>query len=352
MPETRHPGAVLAAALAAALTLAACGGGGHAGSPQPHGGGNQQRNLTPAAEPGTAPKLATKPAGTVVTLPGGKPWGITVDHADHLVALALRKPPRLGLVDTTTHQVQTVKAPGTARHLNLAKPGGPLLYPSESKHALYKLTLPSGKISSRVSAGKVPHDAVRAGEKIFFSDEFGGYLGVVRPGKPVRKLDKPVQPGGVNVAGGRVGVIDVQANVVDVYDTTTLKLLASLPAGKGPDHIAAIGRGRVAVSDVRGHQVITFDLTGKPHRLGRASVPGRPFNIASDPHRRLVYASLSNTNKVTQFHVRPDGALAEPVTLPTVRQPNSLAVDPRTGTVYVAGYKPARLDVIARRAFG
>jgi DNA-binding beta-propeller fold protein YncE len=348
----RRLGPALAAVLAAALALTGCGGGGQEGSGQPHGGGNEQRNLTPAAEPGTAPKLATKPAGTVVKLPGGKPWGITVDGADHVVVLALRKPARLGLVGTKTHQVRTVKAPGTARHLNLAKPGGPLLYPSESKHALYKLALPSGKILSRVSSGKVPHDAVRAGEQIFFTDEFGGYLGVVRDGKRVRKLDEPVQPGGVNVADGRVGVVDVQANVLDVYDTTTLKHVASLPAGQGPDHIQPIGHGRVAVSDVRGQQVITFDLTGKPHRLDRAGVPGRPFNIASDPRRGLVYVSLSNTNEVTRFHVRPDGTLAEPVTLPTVRQPNALAVDPASGTVYVAGYTPARLDVIPSRAFG
>jgi DNA-binding beta-propeller fold protein YncE len=338
--------------LAAAAALAGCSGGGaQAGSGQPHGGHGQQRKLTPAAEPGKAPKLSTRPAGSVIKLPGGGPWGITVDGTDHLVAVALRNPGRLALVNIKTHAVRTVTTPGGARHLNLAKPGGPLLFPSESKNALYELALPSGKVLSRVPAGKQPHDAVRSGDEIFFSDEVGGYLGVVRAGKQVRKLDKPVQPGGVNVAGGRVAVVDVQANTLDVYDIKTLKLAASLPAGKGPDHVQPIGHGRVAVSDVRGHQVITFDLTGKPHRIGTAGVPGRPFNIASDPKRGLVYASLSNTNKVTQFHVRPDGTLAKPVTRPTVRQPNSLAVDTGTGTVYVAGFKPARLEVIPRSAF-
>jgi DNA-binding beta-propeller fold protein YncE len=161
-----------------------------------------------------------------------------------------------------------------------------------------------------------------------------------------------VQPGGITTAGGRVALVDVRSNQLFVYDTNPVKLVASLPAGEGPDHVQPIGHGRVAVSDVRGHQVITFDLTGTPHRIATARVSGRPFNIASDPKRGLVYASLSNTNKVTQFHVRPDGSLAKPVTRPTVRQPNSLAVDAGTGTVYVAGFKPARLDVIPRSAFG
>lgn len=174
---------------------------------------------------------------------------------------------------------------------------------------------------------------------------------MIRGGKVVRTLDRPVQPGGITTAAGRVAVVDVRSNTLFVYDLDTLRLVAALPAGKGPSHVQPLGHGRVAVCDVRGQQIITYDLSGTPHKIDQRAVPGRAFGIATDPGKNLVYTSLANTNLVARLRVKPDGTLGRPVTLPTVRQPDSLAVDHSTGTVYVAGNAGSALDVIPAAAF-
>jgi DNA-binding beta-propeller fold protein YncE len=347
---TRRLTAMLAAA-ATVLALGGCDSDSDSGSGSHQQGQQSHRKLTPAAEPGKAPPLTTEPAGTVVHLPKGAPWGIAVDNAHDLVAVALRSPGRLAFVDIASHQVRTVKTPGAARMLDVARSSGHLLFPSETKNALYQIALPSGKVVSKVPVGKQPHEATEAGGTIYLADEVGGHLGVIRNGKVVRTLDRPVQPGGITTAAGKVAVVDVQSNTLFVYDIQSLKLVAALPAGKGPSHVQPLGHGLVAVCDVRGQQIITYDLSGKPRKLDQRPVPGLSFGIATDPDKNLVYTSLANTNLVARLQVTPDGSLGKPVTLPTVRQPDSLAVDHETGTVYVAGNADSTVDVIPAKAF-
>ena len=85
--------------------------------------------------------------------------------------------------------------------------------------------------------------------------------------------------------------------------------------------------------------------------LGRAAVPGRAFWVETDPASSTVYAALSNTNKIASLHVNPDGSLTPPTTVPTVRNPVSMDIDPTTRTLYVAGYADSQLEIIPPQAF-
>lgn len=362
VPSTAHRllrRASLATVLVMALLLTGCIGDDQAGpstnqpttSAQPPTG-YQGRPITPAAEPGTAPEPTTQPVGRVVALPdGSKPWGIAYDPATGLALVALRSPGRLGAYNTRTQAMTITKAPGAARMIDLAAPGGPLLYPAETTDTLARIALPSLDVRGTTPAGRAPHQAVTVGTTVFVTNEFGHAVRALRDGRTVALARQPVQPGGITATSGRVAAVDVATNTLFVYDASSLELVAALPAGEGPSHVVPIGGGRVAVCDVRGNAVLTYDLTGTPRPLGRISVPGRAFWIEANPATNTIYTALSNTNRIVALRVRGDGSMERIASVPTVRQPNSFDLDPSTGTIYVAGYTNAELQIIPANAF-
>lgn len=314
--------------------------------------GFQGRPITPAAEPGSAPKPVRQPKGRVIALPANsKPWGIAYDRATGRVLAALRGPPRLAAYEPRTEQMTIAKAPGAARMIDLVAPGGPLLYPAETTDTLARIAPSSLAALDMTRAGRAPHQAVMVGKTAFVTNEFGHAVRVLRDGRTVRLFGQPVQPGGITATSGRVAAVDVATNTLFVYDVASLKLVAALPAGQGPSHVVPIGGGRVAVSDVRGNAVLTYDLTGAPRPLGRVSVPGRAFWIEANPATDTIYTALSNKNLIVSLRVRDDGSMKRIAAVPTVRQPNSFELDATTGTIYVGGYTNSEIQIIPTTAF-
>ena len=70
--------------------------------------------------------------------------------------------------------------------------------------------------------------------------------------------------------------------------------------------------------------------------LERLALSGRPYGLAADPGRRAVWVTLTDTNRLVGLRVTRDG-LRPFANLPTVRQPNSVALDVASGRVDVAG---------------
>jgi DNA-binding beta-propeller fold protein YncE len=356
---TARRGALVGALVAAAL-LAGCTAAppqpSASPSPSPARTGYGGRPITKAAEPGDAPAPTTKPAGRVVDLPSGThPWGVAVDAKDGTVYLAPRHQDRLDVYDMATRTVRVVSAPGSARMIDLASPDGPLLLPAEDKATLFTLALPSLDVVSASPTRKQPHQAVVVGDTTFVSEEYGHAVRAIRNGRTVADLPQPVQPGGITAVAGRVAAVDVSTNTLFVYDATTLRLLAALPAGEGPSHVVPIGGSRVAVCDAAGDQVLTYDLAGTPKSLGAAAVPGRAFWIVGDPDgdggSGTIYAALANTNLVAKLRVDGAGKPVLESTVPTVRNPISFDLDMTTGTLYVGGYADSQLQVIPASAF-
>jgi sugar lactone lactonase YvrE len=287
----------------------------------------------------------------VLALPGGAPEGVAVDPASGLVAVALRDPGRLALVDPRSGAVRTVPVPGAARHLVIATPGE-LLVLAEDSGLLLRVRLPEGTVMSSVRVGRQPHDAVQVGDTTFVTNEGGQSVGVVRGDRMVGTLPGPVQPGGIAAAAGRVATADVRGNRLYVWDAATLKPVAQLPAGSGPSHVRPLADGRVAVADTRGNAVLVFDLRGEPRRIGRIKLPGRAYGLATDPARGLVYVTMPNVNQLVSLKVQPDGSLRRIIAVPAVRQPNDVALDPRDATAYVAGTAGSRLQVVSSHDLG
>ena len=305
------------------------------------------RLLPPAAEPATAPVPAVPPAGDVLALPAASaPEGLAADPVTGLVALALRNPDRIALVDAAGLTVaRVVGVPGAARHLELARPGGPVLVPGEDTDQLVQLGLPDGTVVASTRVGRQPHDAAASGGRVFVADELGGNVGVVEAsGRFGTTLPGPVQPGGVAVLAGVVSAVDVRGARLYRWDERTLRPLGSVPVGAGPTHEAAVGPDRLLVTDTRGGRLLLVDA-----RAGRVvattALPGSPYGLATDPATGRAWVTLTARNEVVQLAVRGD-SVREVRSWPTVGQPDTVAYQGAGRCLFVTGTAGAQLQRI------
>jgi hypothetical protein len=70
----------------------------------------------------------------------GAPEGLAVDDPDGILAVGLRGPDGVALVNVMTGRVRMlVRLPGAPRHLQLAGPAGPVLVPAEQVGQLFQI---------------------------------------------------------------------------------------------------------------------------------------------------------------------------------------------------------------------
>ncbi len=261
------------------------------------------------------------------------PEGVVVDPATRLLAVALRDPDQLALVDPRSGRVRRrVKLPAPARHLALSAAGGTVLVPAESADQLIYVSLPGGKAQA-VGVGAHPHDATVAAGRAFVADEFGDTVSVLRGRRVTTTLDAPVQPGGIATAGDFVALIAVRQRVLETFDARTESSLGSIDAGEGPTHIETCGR-RAFVADTQGDAILKFLIGPDSRQTSSTAAPGAPYGIAADCRRHTLWVTLTARNEVFVYAILPAG-LRRVARFPTVRQPNSVAVDPRSGDAYV-----------------
>jgi DNA-binding beta-propeller fold protein YncE len=287
-----------------------------------------QKKPPPAPEPAEAPPLDRKPAGRVVEV-GPAPEGIAADPRTGLVAIALRNPNELALVDGDSGEtVRKVNLPESARHLDLAAPGGPVLVPAEGADSLLQVRLPEGEITDETPVGDFPHAAASApGGRIFVANEKGSTVSVVEDGRETEVIQAPFKPGGVAVTNdGLVGVVGVRA-------------LTHVRAGPG---------NRFYVADTRGDAVFVYGTDPEPKQLDRVSLPGSPYGMAIDPVRDHLWVTLTAEQSVVELAPRGN-TIREIGRYPTVRQPNSVAVDTATGRVFVTGKADGQLQILDPR---
>ena len=278
---------------------------------------------------------------------GNSPEGVVADPQIHVVAVGVRDPFALTLLDATTGAVlRKVPLPGGLRHLQLAGPGGPVLVPDEGSNQLIRVALPGGQITAQVRTGVVPHDATAAANgTVFVANELGHSVVAVRGDRVVHTFTDVTQPAGLAAVGNLVGLVDVRENTLTVYDAQRLQRVAELPAGAGPTHVVADKRGHLAVIDTRGGAVLLYEVAPAIRQIGRVELPGTPYGVAYDPVRDRLWVTLTALNEVIGLNLSAtQPVLASP--LPTVRQPNTVAVDASTGRLYITGTADGLLEII------
>ncbi|MGH3783642.1 MAG: YncE family protein [Pseudonocardiaceae bacterium] len=323
--------AMLAALLVAGL-VAGCGTvGGSAG----------QQAVAPV-EPASAPLGGPAPAGTVVPL-GAPATEVAFDPRTQTVAVALDDPPRLLLMTLdSAGPPRQVPLPGLAADLVLAADGGPLLVPITAPGSLIRVPLDGGTPSRTDLPGSAHGMAtvggitvVALGDRLVVLDGdrlIPGFIDATR----LVPADNRGEP--------KIWVLDRGRSAVTVVDLSTGGTSPALRAGNGAAGAVADRFGRLLVTDTRDGELLAF--AGDPPVLRqRFPLPGAPYGLAYDGRRDLVWVTLTGRDEVVGLGV----AGGEPVIvhrLPTVHQPDAVAVDPVSGRVLVVSASGAGLQVI------
>ena len=112
------------------------------------------------------------------------------------------------------------------------------------------------------------------------------------------------------------------------YSTVFVRHLVFQPTRTPLDH------------DTDGGAVFIERIDPQLTQAARIDAPGKPYGLAYDASRHRLYVTLTAANLLRLIDVSD---ATKPRTLgdvPTVRQPNSVAVDPRSGNVLVSGSDP------------
>ncbi|MDQ6724935.1 MAG: hypothetical protein M3066_01990 [Actinomycetota bacterium] len=330
-PRRRSGAAPLACfLLVVSLLAAACGGGPKVANPLPT-----------APEPAVSPAPQPQLPGTVVPL-AGAPEGIAIVRSG-TVAVAVRDPNQVVLFDLARPtQRRTVALTGSARHLFLGGPDGPLLIPQESDDHFVALSLPDGRVLESVAVGRQPHDSIAVGpDTVFVADELADTIHIVRNGAVTRVVGAPLQPGGMASApdGSVMVTVGVRGRRITAYrpDGTTL---GTANCGVGPTHAVTGSDGLYWVVDTNGGAILGFRVDDHgPHQVVRIPVGARPYGIAYDERRSTLWVTLTATDQVVGIHLKATTVTSR-TTYNTVQQPNTVAVDDASGEIVVTGSTP------------
>ena len=153
----------------------------------------------------------------------------------------------------------------------------------------------------------------------------------------------------------RVDSLVTQGNTTAVLDRgqTSLTTIGAdghaeqaLRAGEGATTMAADPLGRILVADTRGGELLVY---GVDPLILRQAYPVRqaPFGLAGS--RGLAWVSQTASNSVIGYDLTT-GIPLEKVRYPTVQQPNSLAFDEASDTLYVVSGSGAGVQVIEHAA--
>jgi DNA-binding beta-propeller fold protein YncE len=351
LPSRRR--ALAATVLAAALGAAGCGredpvgedpGDGPGAGRGPAAGAPAEPLPFPprAFEPGRGGRPPGRPEGRTVQV-GGRPEGVAVDPGSGLAAVGVKGPDGLVLLDVRTGRiVRRVPLSSGPRHVQLAAPGGPFLVPAEATDELVEV-FPDGRTQA-TKVGDNPHDATARDGTAWTADEFSSTVSEVRDGRTVRRVPVDVQPGGiVALEDGTVAVVSVRAYTVELLDRD-LRPLGSQNAGYGPSHVVADVRGRLYIADTRGGGISVFDTRPRLRFAARLELPGSPYGLALDRGRGRLWVTRTARNEVAEIDVSGRPRVLR--TLGTIQQPNTVGVDPETGTLVIASASTGTVQLL------
>lgn len=297
--------------------------------------------LAVAPEPAISPLPSGPVPGLVLPL-AGAPEGVAVVRSG-TVAVSVRQPDGIVLFNLADPSIRSMVAlSGSARHLFLAGPDGPLLIPDETDDRFVEMNLPDGHVIESVPVGRQPHDSIAVGpDTIFVADEIANTIHIIRNGRVIRVVAAPLQPGGMAAStdGSVMVTVGVRGRRITAYRPDG-SVLGSANCGAGPTHAVTGSNGLYWVIDTNGGAVLGFRVDHHgPHQVARLPVGNKPYGVAYDQRRSTLWVTLTATDELLGLHL--DGTkITSRTTYKTVQQPNTVAVDDTTGTLIVTGSTP------------
>lgn len=293
------------------------------------------------ARPAQSPPTSATAAGQVVPL-AGSPLAAVVDTATgSLVVLTPGTHATLTLVGRAgPPRVVALQGPATA----VAVDGLGSAY-AATRGGFFTVDLAGGTSTSTAVPGQEDTDftaiARRADGRLVLGSADGSALTLAEDNSVAGAADVFARVDAIVAQGDTAVVLDrSQTSVTEVNPDGSAGL--ALRAGLGATTIAADALDRVLVADTRGGQLLVF---GVDPLIERQAYPvgGSPYGIAGSTS--LVWVSQTATNTVVGYDLAT-GIPVEKVRYPTVQQPNALAFDDATDTLYVVSGAGGGVQVI------
>lgn len=319
-----------------ALSVVACESG---------GGSNDELQVVQnprAATPAKSPPPTAEPDGTVLRVRGGvTALGVEVDS--RTLAVGVGASALMYDLDDLEGEPQRLRAPGEIERLE----------PARGKW--FNAAIPSkGRIAFLARGDDVVGQGAHDGGPASVAYLDGKELVALRDRAAVA-ISANEHPGTtisgelasadqVLAAGKRAVVLDRVRSALFELDLEAGDVGLGLRAGQGATNAVVDRFDRVLVTDTRAGALLAFSVDPLLLRQ-RYPVPGGVYGIAYDAEWDLAWVTLTARNEVVGFDVA-GGEPVEKHRFATVRQPNTVAVDARTGRVVVGSGTGDGLQVI------
>ena len=300
--------------------------------------GDGAQPLVPVAAPATAPQPTATPAGEVLPAPAVR--ALAVDPATRTLAVAAEDRVLLFGLDDPGAAVREVPLAGPAAALTVT--GNALLVAVPEAASVTEIRLPEGIPRERTGLDGPVEAAVTVGNRTVVA--LANSVAVREADGSVRTIGGFAGAAELVPAGDRVVVLDRARTSLTLLDPAAGEAGPALRVGDGATRAVGDRFGRILVLDTREGELLV--AAGDPLLLRqRYPVPGSPYGLGYDPQRDLAWITLTARNEVVGLDVA-GGEPVERYRFPTVQQPDSVAVDPRTGQVFVGSASGAGLQVI------
>lgn len=292
-----------------------------------------------------SPQPAASPAGSVRPI-GGPGQAALFDLATHSLAV-------LGPGTGGTSVVTVVPASGAPRTVPL--PGAATALAGDRQGHLYLATR-GGYFRVDLAGGPAVRVGVddqqstdftaiarRADGKLVLGSADGAVYTLNSEHRVGARLEIFARVDALAAQGNTTVVLDRGQTSVTTVDDSGANAQHSLRAGEGATTMTADPAGRVLVADTRGGALLVY---GVDPLILRQSYPVRdaPYGLAASP--TLSWVSQTATNTVIGYDLAT-GIPVEKVRYRTVQQPNSLAFDDTSDTLYVVSGSGAGVQAIA-----
>ena len=280
----------------------------------------------PAAVAAQSPATSTTPAGSVQQL------GVSV------VAMVNDTSTGVLAVLTGDGTVLLVESAGPPRAVDVAgasnlaagKPGEILV---TVDNAVIRVDVKSGA-TTKVEVDGKPQTAARLGDDRLAVGFADGRTSIIDPNTgSTQSITGLVSVDALAVTGESLSALDRRQTSLTDLDLDDRKTGLALRAGDGATNLATDHFGRILVTDTTGGELLVF--TSAPLVLRqRYPVGSSPYAVTYDDRADIAWVTLTGSNEVVGYDLAT-GIPVEVKRYPTVRQPNSVAADPSTGTLFV-----------------
>ncbi|MFX0577068.1 YncE family protein [Nocardia nepalensis] len=288
----------------------------------------------PAATAAVAPTQTAPPTGDVLRLANPIGGLLAETGTGALVALDTGRDAgaTLFVIDPATlaRDVRTLMLPARGVGLAQGKPGE-LLIPAD--HRIMRVDIASGVVTEVSVDGDVRSVRYRDDGTLFVGTADGKVREFAPDGKVTETISGLASADALALTGDHVSVLDRRQTSLTQLDLGKDRLGLALRAGEGATNLITDPFGRITVTDTAGNELLVY--TAGPLVLRqRFPVGSSPYALAYDQRSDTVWVTCTQSNEVAGFDLST-GIPKEVGRYPTVRQPNSVTIDERTGDLFV-----------------